>query len=206
MNNHSTEPARLLQHRSSPVHFDPPDSREQNVVDKYPPPSAVAQAKADMLCARADILDKLDEEGQSYALHTMDKPSYLELQAIESRYVETLADDAAGLLYAKPLDRLDRARQQTLRDNAAVFVRSQHESWVRFAREMAVKAIEELLAEDLEKALPNLTTAQWHGHAVRCVGRVYGAMRSALASTDGMAPGTYLRLSGMCAAEDVSKP
>lgn len=205
MSGQSNSPARLLQHRSSPVHFEPPDPREQEIADPYPAPSVIAQAKADMLCARADVLDKLPEADQNCVLHTMDKPSYLELQAIESRYVETVADDAATLLYAKPLDMLDRLTQQRLRDNAAVFVRSRHETWNRFAREMAVKAVEDLLVDDLHKALPHITLAEWHGHAVRCVGRVYGAMRSALASTNGMAPGIYLRLAGQCAAEDAAR-
>lgn len=134
-----------------------------------------------------------------------EKPSYLELQAIESRYVETVADDAATLIYAKPLDMLDRPTQDRLRDNAAVFVRSRHETWNKFAREMAVRAVEDLLIDDLHKALPHMTLAEWHGHAVRCVGRVYGAMRSALASTNGMAPGIYLRLAGQCTAEDAAR-
>lgn len=202
MSEHLNATARLLQHRSSPVVF---DRRDPVVEDPYPPTSVVERAKAAMLCDRADALEVLSEEAQRDVLKVMDKPSYLELQAIDSRYVQTLADDAAMLLYARPLDKLDSKLQQTLRDNAAVFLRSRHQAWVCYAREMAVVALKELFAEDLHKALPHMSQKAWHGHAVRCADRVWGAMRNALASIDGIAPGVYLRLAGKSTAEEAGR-
>ena len=196
------ERAPIYQHPRSPVRFDP---RDPPAVDPYPAPSVIEKAKAAQLCERADALDAAPEDARAALLRVMDKPSYLELQAEESRDIEHIAETAATRLYGRSLDMLDRPTQAKLRDNAAIFVRSCREPWIKYARNMATMAVEGLLKEDLHRALPHLNADHWYGHAVRCVGTVWGAMRSNLASLNGIAPGLYLRIHAQCIDADAER-